>query len=153
MQDRAGRASGRPGTDFNEGGIMKTTGQNAATAVGKAPAGGADSRLNMHAEKRACMRISANLQARLFYGNLIYTGTVTNLSEKGMFVSTKVRFPVNSVCIMLVLVNEQVVKIPVKVKRSVAPEGGYSPDCGMGVELVNAPQNYLDYVNACKSSA
>ncbi|NOZ69284.1 MAG: PilZ domain-containing protein [Deferribacteres bacterium] len=132
---------------------MKTTGQNAATAVGKEPEGGADSRLHIHAERRACRRIPANLQARLFYGNLIYTGTVTNLSEKGMFISTKVRFPVNSVCIMLVLVNGQVVKIPVKVRRTAAREGAYSPDSGMGVELVNAPQNYLDYVSACQASA
>ncbi len=147
------RTAWAAGTDLTEGGIMKTTGQNTAAAVGREPAGGADRGPNIHAEKRACRRIHANLQARLFYGNLIYTGTVTNLSEKGMFIRTKVQFPVNSVCITLVLVNEQVVKIPVKVKRTAAPESEYSTDCGIGVELVNAPQNYLDYVSASQASA
>ncbi len=129
---------------------MKTTGQN---AVKKEPVIWADSQLNIHPEKRAYRRMPANLQARLFYGNLIYTGTVTNLSENGMFISTKVKFPVNSVFIMLVLVNDHALKIPIKVRRMVAPENNYCPDCGMGVELVNVPQNYLDYVTGYQSSA
>ncbi len=129
---------------------MKTTGQN---AVKKEPAIWADNQFNIHPEKRACRRIPANLQARLFYGNMIYTGTVTNLSENGMFISTKVKFPVNSVFIMLMLINKHALKIPIKVRRTVSPENDYYPDYGMGVELVNAPQNYLDYVTGYQSSA
>ncbi|MBI4683480.1 MAG: PilZ domain-containing protein, partial [Nitrospirae bacterium] len=59
--------------------------------------------LTAQVEKRACERYPANLQARLFFGNMIYSGMVTNLSKNGMFVSTKVRFPVNSEFMMVVL--------------------------------------------------
>ena len=56
-----------------------------------------DDDLNLHMEKRAYSRIPANLDARVLYGNLIYSGKVTDISEAGMFINTKVSFPVNAV--------------------------------------------------------
>jgi Tfp pilus assembly protein PilZ len=115
----------------------------------------ADNELNLHMEKRAYRRVPANLQARVLYGNLIYSGKVTDISENGMFINTKVNFPVNAVFILIVLVNDCVTKIPIKVKRTVKSENKHSDNtaCGIGVELVNAPQNYLDYVKSCKAAA
>ena len=115
----------------------------------------ADDELNVHSEKRANNRIPSNLQARILYGNLIYTGRIKNLSENGMFIRTKVNFPVNSVFLLLVLVNEYVMKVPIKVKRIVRPENSISKrtDQGMGVELVMVSNDYLDYVKSCKAAA
>ncbi len=115
----------------------------------------ADEELNLHAEKRAHRRIPANLQARVLYGNLIYTGKVTDISEKGMFINTKMNFPVNAVFLMVVLINDAVIKVPIKVKRTVRIEKDYSGNdsSGIGVELVNSPQRYLDYVSNCKTAA
>ena len=105
-------------------------------------------------ERRGHDRYPANLQARLFYGNMIYSGMVTNISQSGMFVNTQIDFPVNSQFVMVVLLNERTLKVPVKVKRTAGrDDNNYSrPDSGIGIELLDIPQNYLDYVGACKSS-
>ncbi len=115
----------------------------------------ADDELNLHMEKRAYRRVPADLQARVLYGNLIYSGKVTDISENGMFINTKVTFPVNAVFLLMVLVNDCVMKIPIKVKRLVKSGEDYSGEdrCGMGVELVKTPQHYLDYVSSCKAAA
>jgi Tfp pilus assembly protein PilZ len=105
-------------------------------------------------EKRAYERFPVNLQARLFFGNMIYSGMVTNLSRSGMFVSTKVKFPVNSEFIMVVTLNNRALKLPIRVRRAVKKESDYNSkiDSGVGVELLGAPQNYLDFVGTRKSS-
>jgi Tfp pilus assembly protein PilZ len=110
-----------------------------------------DGKFDVHRERRVCERFSSNLQARLFYGNLIYTGKVTNISMSGMFISTKVKFPVNSEFLMVVLLDDRTVKIPIKVKRTIKQEDDYYSELsGLGVELLQAPRNYLDYVGSCK---
>ncbi|HDH06080.1 MAG TPA: PilZ domain-containing protein [Nitrospirae bacterium] len=104
-------------------------------------------------DRRAFERFPANLDARLFYGNLIYAGMVTNLSRNGMFVSTRVKFPVNSEFMMVVLLDNRTIKIPIKVRRRVKKEKGYysKMDNGIGVELLETPQNFIDYVVTRKS--
>jgi len=102
-------------------------------------------------EQREHERMSALMQARIFYGNMVYTGTVTNLSEDGMFIDTSLHFPVDSVFDTVVLQNGHTVIIPVRVKRTVA---SFSQDIeaeGIGVEVVTPPQNYLEFVGKCKS--
>ncbi|MBI5663837.1 MAG: PilZ domain-containing protein [Nitrospirae bacterium] len=113
-----------------------------------------DEQLDTQLERRAYERFPDNLQARLFFGNMIYSGMVTNLSKKGMFVSTNVRFPVNTEFMLVVLLNNRTLKLPIKVRRSVKRESAYNSrtDCGIGVELLDAPQNYLDYIGTRKSS-
>jgi Tfp pilus assembly protein PilZ len=111
-----------------------------------------DSNLTNFMERRAYARIPVNLQVRLFYGNLIYTGIVKDLSENGMFISTRVKFPINSVFMIVVLINNKdTVKMPIKVKRTVDSISHASAmKSGMGVELLNVPPNYLDYVSKLK---
>ncbi|RJQ21561.1 MAG: PilZ domain-containing protein [Nitrospiraceae bacterium] len=104
-------------------------------------------------EKRIYDRLPARLQARLFYGDLIYTGTVANLSEGGMFICTKIKFPAETVFDVAVLGNGQTFKLPVKVKRAVSDLFfGCSEKSGVGVELIKPPQNYLEFVKGCKTS-
>jgi len=105
-------------------------------------------------ERRADERFPSNLQARLFYGNMIYSGMVTNISRKGMFVSTKVRFPVNAEFMAVLLLNNRTIKIPIRVRRSVKSQNGFNSgaDSGIGVEISEAPQHYLDYVGSRKSA-
>ena len=110
--------------------------------------------LTTQLEKRAFERFPANLQARLFFGNMIYSGMVTNLSKNGMFVSTKVKFPVNTEFMMVVLLNNRTLKMSIKVRRAINKEGYFHSemDSGIGIELLDTPQNYLDYVGTRKSS-
>ena len=108
--------------------------------------------LEVQADRRAYERFPAKIDARLFFGNLIYTGKITDLSQSGMFVSTRVGFPVNSEFLMVVLVNDRTIKIPVKVRRKVKNENGYSSgNNGIGVELVDSPQQYMDFIDNYKS--
>jgi len=98
-------------------------------------------------ERRASERFPSNLQTRLFYGNLFYTGTVTNLSEKGVYIRTKINFQVNSIFAMVLLINDRTVTLLGRVKRRVRSSGNPSHvESGMGIELYNPPVTYLEFV-------
>lgn len=105
-------------------------------------------------EKRSCARFAAHLQARLFYGNMVYTGIITNLSDSGMFICTKMKFPVDSVLITVIQEGDHTVKLPVKIRRTFKSDhdGGYIEDSGLGVELLNPPKEYAEIVSKYRSS-
>ncbi len=100
-------------------------------------------------EKRAFERVDTSLSIRYFCGNLFYTGTVRNLSGNGMFISTKVQFPFSSGFELLLPLKKEILRLPVKVTRIVKTDGFYN---GMGVELLNPDQNYLEFVDTLKSA-
>ncbi len=99
-------------------------------------------------EKRAFERLSTNLQARLFYGNMVYTGIVTNLSENGMFICTMMHFPVDSVLVAALLVDGHALKLSIKIKRTVKSNMHHNciDGSGLGVRLLNPPNDYLKFV-------
>ncbi len=105
-------------------------------------------------EKRAFQRLPVNLQSRLFFGNMVYTGIVTNLSENGMFISTKVSFPVDSVFIAIILLDTHTISIPIKIKRTVrtAEHLTHNENSGLGVRLLNPSKEYLDFVRTTGAS-
>jgi hypothetical protein len=113
-----------------------------------------DGRLNTHLEKRTHERIPTKLQARFFLGNTVYAGNITNLSEKGMFISTDVSLPLNYRLEVLVRLKGNVLKIPARIRRSVQSDNHLLLDSGhgMGVELTNFPRAYLQYVNTLRSA-
>ncbi len=100
-------------------------------------------------DKRAFERVFANIEAKFFYGNAIYTGEITNLSENGIFISARLCFPFESKFEILIPVNEEILKIPVKVSRIVKTDDFYD---GMGLELLERPKNYLEFVSNLKSA-
>lgn len=105
--------------------------------------------LNVQAERRAFERFHTNLEARLFYGKLIYAGKITDLSQKGMFINTNIKFPVSSEFMMVVLLDGQTVKIPIKVIRTSKSDINNDPESGIGVELLDTPGIYLDFIGRC----
>ncbi len=109
--------------------------------------------IEAQAERRIFERFPAKLDARLFFGNMIYAGRITDLSQSGMFINTKVGFPVNSEFFMVVLVDGRTLKIPVRVKRRVKTDKAYSPinESGIGVELMNSSQKYMEFIENFKS--
>ncbi len=100
-------------------------------------------------EKRTFGRVDTSLPIRYFCSNLFYTGTVTNLSGNGMFISTRMHFPFSSRFELLLPLKEEILRLPVKVTRIVKTDGFYN---GMGVELLNPDQNYLEFVDTLKSA-
>jgi c-di-GMP-binding flagellar brake protein YcgR len=95
-------------------------------------------------QRRAFERITVDFKVRYFCGDTAWNGTVTDLSENGMFINTTINFPFDYNFELLLPMNDQVIKISAVIKRMVRNKGIYR---GMGVELVNPPQNYLQLVN------
>jgi hypothetical protein len=79
-----------------------------------------------------------------------YSGTVTDISKNGMFIKIKeMCFPFNSQLEILILLKKEVLKIPVKVSRIIKSTVLYD---GIGVELINPPQNYVEFVDNLRSA-
>ena len=100
-------------------------------------------------QKKSCERIPGSLEARFFCGNSLYNGTITNLSEKGMCISTGMCLPYNSMFEVLIPLKEKVMEVLAKVRWVKETNGKYDT---MGVELMKPPENYLDFVDGLKSA-
>lgn len=95
-------------------------------------------------QKRVFQRIYANMQTDFFYDNTICKGIVINLSENDMCIITRMCFPIESQLEILIPMKEDVLKVPVKVRRT--QKIGYYFDA-MGVELLRSPRGYLEFIN------
>lgn len=96
--------------------------------------------------RRLFERIPTSIDIKFFYGNLFYSGTVLNISEKGMFINTKRCLPYEAMFVVIFDKNSALFKMIVKVKRIATCEDPY----GMGVELVSPSTKYLEFVNNLK---
>jgi hypothetical protein len=97
-------------------------------------------------EKRAFDRIPANLELHCF--NTHYFGTVTDISEKGMFIrSQKINFPLDVQFEISIPLKEDMLNVHVKVNRVTKSNGYYD---GIGVELMKRPYNYLKLIRRLK---
>lgn len=94
-------------------------------------------------EKRASKRINEKLSVRFPGRNTFYSGTVTDLSETGMFIISEICFPIQSEFEIIVLLKEDVLRVSVKIIRIVKTGDIYE---GMGVELLDLPKKYLEHV-------
>lgn len=101
-------------------------------------------------EKRSTKRVPAGIKATLFHGNLFYSGTILNFSEKGIFIKTKIYFPPESMFVMIVRPEEKLlIRTIARVKRVTETRNSL---CGMGIELVDPPVNYLDHIKRMKTA-
>ncbi len=99
-------------------------------------------------ERRTLKRIPADLEFHSF--NINNFGTVTNISEKGMFIeSQEINFPLEMQFEISISVKEETLNIPVKVNRITKSNGYYD---GMGVELLEQPQKYLKHIKRLRLS-
>jgi hypothetical protein len=87
-------------------------------------------------EKRTFKRIPVDLEFHCF--NINNFGTVTNISEKGMFIkSQKIKFPLEMQFEISISSKEETLNVHVKINRITKSNGYYD---GMGVELLEQPQ-------------
>lgn len=101
-------------------------------------------------DRRAYERIPANVQIRFFYDDTMYTGTIMNLSKNSMYIKTDIRLYYYKLKFkVLIPLVHGVLEVPVKIGRLVQTEGFYD---GMGVQLLDLPKQYLEYVDSLKSA-
>ncbi len=113
--------------------------------------------------KRARQRIPANIKISYIHQYLgfrkkLFKGTIKNLSEKGMFISTNNYFPRNSKIELAIPVNKTFLGISIKKQFIYVPANIISiawkatvsndPCNGIGIELSNPTQCYLDFVGS-----
>lgn len=96
-------------------------------------------------EKRAFDRIPSNANIRLCFENDINTGKLINLSRNGMLINTKVCFPLKTQFEILLPVEEEILRIPVKVTRLLRKGDSYD---SIGVELLEAPAKYFEFIDS-----
>ena len=99
--------------------------------------------------KREFKRIPASIKVRFFSGTTTYYGTVTNLSEKGMFISTKVSFPMQPQLKILIPLKDEILRIPALVRSFGKSGNNYN---GIGVELLNPSRDYLEFVGSLRTA-
>jgi len=100
-------------------------------------------------QRRASERIQSNFTVRFSCCNCDYEGTVMNISEQGMFISTnRMNFPFDSDLEILVDTGSEILKVPVTVTRINKSRDYY--DC-LGVKIQAPSQNYLRFVQSFKS--
>ena len=85
-------------------------------------------------ERRALERMPVGKDIRISYRKKIYSGTVLNLSEKGMFIGTSECFLPDSI----IRIEGELLNTLVKVNWVTEMNGYYD---GIGVELINKKEN------------
>ena len=100
-------------------------------------------------QRRAFERVPANIKVKFFCCESHYDGTIMNLSAGGMYISTnEMRFPFDSEINIIIPMNLDILKVPVKVMRITK-----SSDCydGMGVSVLKPAERYIDFVKNCRN--
>jgi c-di-GMP-binding flagellar brake protein YcgR len=65
-------------------------------------------------QRRAFKRVPANIKVKFFCCESQYDGTLMNVSEGGMYISTdEMRFPFDSEIDIIIPINSDILKIPV----------------------------------------
>lgn len=111
-------------------------------------------------EKRICERIPVSIEIEYYLWNplfwkKLYTGTIKNISEKGMFISGKtINFPLDALLEISIPVNKDVVHLPA-INSNIVWKRMLSDDScdSIGVELSNPPDDYLKMVESLKTDS
>jgi hypothetical protein len=100
--------------------------------------------------KRSSERVQVKLSARFVYNDVVCPGVVTNLSENGIFISTRVKPPLGTVVEIDMSLDNKIMVAPFQVKRRVKTRNftHYDERNGIGCELMSTPGSYQEYVRS-----
>jgi len=94
-------------------------------------------------ERRAFERVATILPVKYVCDDIQYSGSVKNLSEKGMYISTGNFLPCIKKLEIIIPLQEEISKFYGEIKRiEKIDDAIYS----MGVELLGPPDNYTQFV-------
>ena len=100
-------------------------------------------------QKRNATRIPASLVVKFVHHGSICYGLITDLSENGMRINSGVCLPSNTSIKLLLPLKEEVLELPVKVRRLVETDAFYDI---MGVEVLKPSEKYIQIVDSFKSA-
>ncbi len=101
-------------------------------------------------ERRALKRIPSDVKVRFFCNETDYFGTITDMSENGMYIKTyEISFPIESLVDINIGIKTMLLKLPVKICRLSKSGDVYD---GMGVRVLHPVHEYLEYVKTLKSN-
>ncbi|MBI5097903.1 MAG: PilZ domain-containing protein [Nitrospirae bacterium] len=90
-------------------------------------------------------RIPVLIDIKINCNNMVVTGTLINISEHGMFIRTnRMPSPIQSQIDITIPLKDESIHISGKIVREENIQGYYN---GVGVEVLNPPQNYLDFID------
>ena len=102
-------------------------------------------------EKRASNRITATLRVEFDYSNTICCCTAINLSEKGMLLKTSdILFPLDTRFEIFIHLKDEVLEVPVKVNRLIKTDNVYD---GIGIELIDPPPSYVEFISNLRKAS
>lgn len=99
-------------------------------------------------ERRSSNRIPVTIDARLFLGNMFYSGTIANISGNGMLIKTGLEVSRGESFIVLLPSGEEVTKLVARVKHVIRENSILS---GLGVEVVSPSREYADFIEGLES--
>ncbi len=100
-------------------------------------------------EKRTAERIPSNIDVRFCCYDREYRGTVTDISEMGMFISTKEMYlPFESKIKVFIPFKKEVFEVTVDFCRIIISPMFYT---GIGVELLKPPGEYIELLDSLRS--
>jgi hypothetical protein len=99
--------------------------------------------------RRTSWRVPININVSLIGRNGQFRGRILNLSENGMFISfvDKISDPEEEMMVSLAT-EKETIEMPVRLVRLVRSNGSYG---AAGVEVVNPPREYLDFLESLLS--
>ncbi len=95
-------------------------------------------------DRRVSERLAAGKEIKFFLGNACYSGTALNFSSQGIFISTDVAPSIHSKFEVIMFIENNIIKEPVRVVRT-SKKGHYYR--GVGVILERQSEEYLDFID------
>ncbi len=94
--------------------------------------------------KRSSLRIPVRINVNFYRDKKCYSGTITNLSENGMFLRTIGEdFPQGSEFEITIPVKKEELSVSARLIRSSKIDNG---NRGIGLHLVSTSKNYIEFV-------
>lgn len=98
-------------------------------------------------EKRSDQRIPVSIEIRFFYGKMFYSGTVSDISKKGMFINTAECIPPNYRIVIIIPYKNDLLTVNSSVSRLRQNSGHFD---GMGIEILHPKNNYIEFVDSLR---
>jgi len=98
-------------------------------------------------ERRSDQRIPVRIEIRFFYGKMFYSGTVSDISKKGMFINTADCVPPNYKIVIIIPYKNDLLTVNSRVSRLRQNSGCFD---GMGIEVLHPKNNYIEFVESLR---